>query len=228
MTGRAIVAISGSVLIHGLIAAAIVFYLKHAPGPTVSVTLDLSSVELSFSEQETEAPAAPRMPQDAAPSRERRPPTPEEAPPDPGRVRQQAPEPGAVRLREPEERIAEMKTPERPEPEKIEKPQPETVAPAVPAPKQARVDAPPRPRRTIRPEYPRGARQRGEEGNVVLEIEVGTDGACSSVRVAESSGFAELDGAAVKAAKAARFVPAKSGDRPVASTARLTLTFRLK
>ena len=37
-----------------------------------------------------------------------------------------------------------------------------------------------------------------------------------------------LDAAALKAVRAARFTPAKSGGEAVASTARLTLTFRLR
>ena len=61
--------------------------------------------------------------------------------------------------------------------------------------------APPKPMRTIRPDYPRSARQRGEQGNVVLEIEIGVDGVCVAARVAVSCGFAELDAAAVKAAR---------------------------
>ena len=54
------------------------------------------------------------------------------------------------------------------------------------------------------------------------------DGVCVAAKVAVSCGFAELDAAAVKAALAARFVPAKAGNSPVSSVARLTLSFRLK
>ena len=41
-------------------------------------------------------------------------------------------------------------------------------------------------------------------------------------------GFPELDEAAVRAARAAKFSPARSGRDPVASTARLKLQFKLK
>ncbi len=95
-------------------------------------------------------------------------------------------------------------------------------------PKQARVDAPPRPTRTIKPEYPLGSRRRGEEGGVVLEIAVDARGGVEHVEVVQSSGFAELDAAALRAARAARFTPARQDGRAVAARARLTLDFKLK
>ena len=96
------------------------------------------------------------------------------------------------------------------------------------APRQARVDAPPQPKRAIRPDYPRGARQRGEQGDVGLEVDVSEAGAVDDVRVVASSGFAELDAAAVAAVHKARFVPGRSGSKTVASSVGLTLSFRLK
>ena len=97
-----------------------------------------------------------------------------------------------------------------------------------PAPRQARVDAPPRPKRTIRPDYPRGARQRGEQGDVVLEVDINEAGTVDDVRVVASSGFAELDAAAVAAVRKARFVPGRSGSAAVSSSVGLKLSFRLK
>ena len=96
------------------------------------------------------------------------------------------------------------------------------------APRQARLDAPPRPKRNIKPDYPKGARQRGEQGDVLLEIRVNAEGAVDDVKVAASSGFAELDEAAVKAAKSAKFSPARSGREAVVSVAKLKLSFKLK
>ncbi len=96
-----------------------------------------------------------------------------------------------------------------------------------PAPQQARIDAPPRPLKNIRPDYPKGARQRSEEGDVVLELSITERGTVSSVSVVSSSGFVDLDAAAVRAAERARFSPAKSGRKAVSSTARITISFRL-
>ena len=48
------------------------------------------------------------------------------------------------------------------------------------------------------------------------------------VRVAVSSGFLELDEAAIKAARVAKFSPARRGREFIASTARLKLQFKLR
>ena len=202
-----------SILIHGLIAAGLIAYLEYAPHPDVLATLDLSSVELSFAEQvEETAAAVPRMPSDsAAPKPPERQPLnfkPETLNPNP-------PDPSSPKFPEPKE-----------EPRQLI-PHPPSPIPPI-APRQARLDAPPRPKRNIRPDYPKGARQRGEQGDVILEIRVNAGGTVDDVKVVTSSGFAELDEAAVKAAKAAKFSPARSGHDPVASTARLKLSFKLR
>ena len=212
------IAVGASIAAHGLIAVGIVAYMKYAPGPTTIATLDLSSVDLSFAEDEDEtaavSPISPAMPETEPPKpRVEKPPEaerPEDPPP---------PDLAAPKLAEVEPGRERMETPEIP--------LPSPPAPAV-APKQAKIDAPPKPRKAIKPDYPKGARQRGEQGDVVLEIRVNAAGTVDRVEVVSPSGFSELDEAAVRAAKAASFAPAKSGGSSVASTARLTLTFKLK
>ena len=211
-------AIVASVVAHGLVAVGIVCYMKYAPGPTAIATLDLSSVDLSFAEDEDETAAvSPTMP--ATPEVE--PPKPrEEKPPEAERVEDPLPpDPAAPKLAEPEPEREQMETPNIPPPA--------PPAPAV-APKQAKIDAPPKPHKTIKPDYPKGARQRGEQGEVILEIRVNAEGIVDRVDVVSSCGFPELDEAAVRAARTARFTPAKYGGSPVASTARLKLDFKLK
>ena len=202
-----------SILIHVLLAIALSAYLEYAPAPDVLATLDLSSVELSFAEQVEETAAAAPMPAAVA---ERRSPKPkvDEPPPEAKLEKPLPPEVGEVRFPEPKE---------HPNIQTFEQ---SNIS--QPAPRQARLDAPPRPKRNIKPDYPKGARQRGEQGDVVLEICVNAEGTVDAVSVATSSGFAELDEAAVRAAKAARFSPARSGRDPVASTARLKLQFKLR
>ena len=51
-------AIGGALAVHAFLAAAIVLYIDYAPGPTVTAELDLSSVELSFSDEKLENPTA--------------------------------------------------------------------------------------------------------------------------------------------------------------------------
>ena len=211
-------AIVASVVAHGLIAVGIVAYMNYAPGPTAIATLDLSSVDLSFAENEDETAAvSPTMP--AAPEVE--PPKPrEEMPPEAERAEDPLPpDPTAPKLAEPEPEHEKMETPNIPPPA--------PPAPAV-APKQAKIDAPPKPHKAIKPDYPKGARQRGEQGEVILEIRVNAAGIVDRVDIVSSCGFSELDEAAVRAARTARFTPAKSGGSPVASTARLKLDFKLK
>ena len=201
-----------------MVAVGIVAYMKYAPGPTAVATLDLSSVDLSFAEDEDETAAvSPTMP--AMPEVE--PPKPrEEKPPEAERAEDPLPpDPAAPKLAEPEPDREQMETPNIPPPA--------PPAPAV-APKQAKIDAPPKPHKTIKPDYPKGARQRGEQGEVILEIRVNAAGIVDHVDIVSSCGFSELDEAAVRAARTARFTPAKSGGSPVASTARLKLDFKLK
>ena len=220
-----------SVAAHAALALALVAYFRCAPAPETLATLDLSSVDLSFAERDDETAAvAPSLPSAAEPV----PPKPraDEPPPPPEPLAKPLPpDPAAVRFAEPEERPPQMETPE-PTDETAAAPEPPPAAAAQPtpavAPRQAKVEAPPRPHRTIRPDYPKGARQRGEQGDVTLEIRVNDRGRVEEVRVVESCGFPELDGAAVRAAKAARFTPAKAGGEAVPSTARLKLTFRLR
>lgn len=218
---NSIVAVILSLLIHALLAVAIVLYIDYAPGPTLTAELDLSSVELSFSDEKSEreavAPALPSAERHEAPK-----PKPMELPPEIWPEKRLPPEPGEYKFPEPK-----MSPPDlSPKTLNSESQPPQPSQPSSLA--QAHVDAPPRPKRAIKPEYPKGARQRGEQGDVTLEIEIGDDGVCVAAKVAVSCGFAELDAAAVKAALAAHFVPAKKGKRSVSSVARLTLSFRLK
>ena len=222
-----VLAISISLLFHGLVAAALIAYLEYAPRPDVLATLDLSSVELSFAERAEETAAVAPMPAAAA---ERRPPKPkvDEPPPEAKLEKPLPPDAGEIKFPEPKEdmrlKTEDAKAKDKRRETKDVKP---VSAPSV-APRQARLDAPPKPKRNIRPDYPKGARQRGEQGDVVVEIRVNEDGTVGAVKVAESSGFPELDEAAVRAARAAKFSPARSGRDAVASTARLKLSFKLR
>lgn len=228
-----------SLLVHGLLALGLVVYFEYAPGPDVLATLDLSSVELSFAEKVEESAAVAAM-SATPPAKSQPPPQPVEPPrPQAEKAPPLPPDPAAPKFREPKEEPWKLEDVRREtkdakevrretKDEKAKDARHETKDVPTVAPRQARVDAPPRPRRSIRPDYPKGARQRGEQGDVTLEIRVNAAGAVDRVTVVVPSGFADLDAAAVKAAKAAKFTPAKSGREAVASTARLTLSFKLK
>ena len=218
---NAAIALVLSLGFHFALGAVFAFGLMASDAPEVSVRLDLSNVELSFApdEDESAAPVAAASAPEVAPQKPAPKPPPVEdvvaAEIAPAALPPDAP---PAELRDPEETPPQVETPPSP---------PMPSSEARPAPRQARVDAPPRLRRNIRPVYPEGARERGESGAVTLEILVGADGTVADVSVAASSGFAALDEAALKVARRARFVPAESGGRPVASRARLTLDYKL-
>ena len=84
---------------------------------------------------------------------------------------------------------------------------------------------------TFRPDisnyYPEAARREGQEGRAIIKICVNQQGKIDSADVATSSGFPELDEAAIKVAKAYRFKPATSEGKPVSSCPTLPVKFEL-
>lgn len=62
----------------------------------------------------------------------------------------------------------------------------------------------------IRPYYPLGARLRGEEGTVKVQVCIGANGQVLECGVAKSSGYTSLDEAALKAVRRARFASARA------------------
>ena len=76
--------------------------------------------------------------------------------------------------------------------------------------------------------YPQLSRRMGEEGRVVLRVEVSADGKPLSIVLKQSSGFARLDEAAMKAVAKWQFSPARQGDRAVASKVEVPIQFRLE
>ena len=78
-----------------------------------------------------------------------------------------------------------------------------------------------------KPAYPRGSRIHGEEGTVVLSVEVLADGRPGKIDIVSSSGYRRLDRAALKAIGRARFIPARIDGRAVDSTQRIAFRFDL-
>ncbi len=80
---------------------------------------------------------------------------------------------------------------------------------------------------TPRPRYPRAARRFGEQGRVLLRVEVGTDGRVRDVRLQTSSGYSDLDDAALRAVRGWTFVAARESGRAVAAWVTVPVDFRL-
>jgi TonB family protein len=76
--------------------------------------------------------------------------------------------------------------------------------------------------------YPLLSMMNGEAGNVVLDFRINTDGSVGDVKVARSSGFAALDGAAGDAvAEHWRYKPLLSGDHPVSCRHQAQVAWRI-
>jgi protein TonB len=119
----------------------------------------------------------------------------------------------------------------------------EPAAPAPPAPAVSAPPAPPVPpaapvhvgvsipasyaasnRPPVQP--PRSVRN-GEEGTVMLRVQVQADGSAGQIEIAKSSGFPMLDDAAKSAVQNWRFHPATSDGKPVTEWFRVPITFKL-
>ncbi|MBI4988691.1 MAG: energy transducer TonB [Rhodocyclales bacterium] len=78
------------------------------------------------------------------------------------------------------------------------------------------------------PAYPPLSRRLGEEGKVVLRVELDEQGSVSAARVATASGFPRLDEAALAAVKTWRCNPARRDGQPVRAVALQPFKFVLQ
>jgi len=189
---------------------------RHRAGPMPAFRKGSSSVELTL---------VPAAPDPAEPRREQ---------PEPEPIAVAVPQ-SVVTLPEPEPE----ETPPEPEPE----PEPEKMPEVFEAPVDSASRAPernadllrkgvatgPEPTAKIRPVYPIGARERGEQGVVRLRFVVTRAGRARDVRVAMSSGYRALDRAALRAVRRAEFRAAQEGGGiPHEQEMSLTFEFRLQ
>jgi protein TonB len=79
----------------------------------------------------------------------------------------------------------------------------------------------------VEPVYPPAARRAGEEGTVKLRILVDERGAPREVQVAQGSGFARLDQAAIEAVRKWRFAAATNGSTAITAWTQVAITFKL-
>jgi protein TonB len=78
------------------------------------------------------------------------------------------------------------------------------------------------------PRYPPVARRNGDQGTVMLKVLVSPEGVPARVELDQSSGSSPLDGAALDAVKAWRFVPARRGAQNIEAWVRVPVVFRLE
>ena len=85
----------------------------------------------------------------------------------------------------------------------------------------------PRPIERIVPEYPRIARRRGLEGEVVIRVTISLSGDPLTAEIVSPSDHRVLNDAAIAAVQAARFRPGFVGDQPTEMSLSIRIVFEL-
>lgn len=204
-----------SLVLHG---SALAWWIVHPAPPPLAlgmeqvVTIDLLTLSPPAGEQVQQPVAEP--------------------PPEP-------PAPEVLQKDEMAEQHKVVKKPPKKKPRPVEKQQ-KVQEPASPASAVAPSNAPPAPApmtaarydaaylNNPAPPYPPLSRRMGEQGKVLLKVQVSAEGQPLSVAIKKSSGFERLDQAAVKAAARWRFVPAKQGNAAVVSWVEVPIQFTLQ
>ena len=78
------------------------------------------------------------------------------------------------------------------------------------------------------PPYPEDARERGEQGKVLVRALINADGTVAELTMKRSSGFANLDQSALETVKKWRFVPARRGAATVSAWVVVPISFSLE
>ena len=107
-----------------------------------------------------------------------------------------------------------------------EKPRVAMKSPSLP--ESEIVFAQPRYSENPKPLYPQEARKKGYEGEILLRVEVLSNGRVGAIEVRRSSGHEVLDRSAITAMKQWRFVPAKKGETQVSVWVNIPVTFQLR
>lgn len=148
------------------------------------------------------------------------PPPPPQPQPRPTPVKQVVNAPSPIVAPEPLIRVipspVQITTSPAPPPPVVSVPGPPSSAPAAPQPaiesagdlSSTMISATP-------PRYPHESRRKREQGTVVLMVLLAVDGTVADVSIAQSSGFARLDDAALKAVRRWRWSPTRRNGDPV-------------
>lgn len=86
----------------------------------------------------------------------------------------------------------------------------------------------PRYAKNPKPLYPREAKKKGYEGEVLLRVEVLSNGRVGEIEVKRSSGHEALDHSAMTAVKQWKFIPAQKGETPIPVWVNIPVAFRLR
>ncbi len=78
------------------------------------------------------------------------------------------------------------------------------------------------------PAYPNESRRLGQAGLVVLSVDVDREGSAVHIEIKQSTGYPNLDNAAIKAVRRWKFSPAKIGQLAVDSKVEVPIRFQLE
>ena len=79
-----------------------------------------------------------------------------------------------------------------------------------------------------KPVYPQEAREKGYEGEVMLRVEVLSNGRVGQIEIKKSSGYELLDRSALTTVKQWKFIPAKKGEAPIPLWVNIPVKFQLQ
>lgn len=107
------------------------------------------------------------------------------------------------------------------------RPKPSSPVGARSSPHGSTTMAQPRYRNNPKPKYPEQSRRLRQAGQVLVDVEVSTEGQAVSVKLKRSSGFSLLDDAALEAVRRWTFEPARTAGMPMQSRVVVPVRFDL-
>lgn len=106
--------------------------------------------------------------------------------------------------------------------------QPKTVLKEPTPTERGILFAQPRYAENPKPLYPKEAKRKGYQGEVLLRVEVLSNGTVGEIEVKRSSGYEILDRSALTAVKEWKFVPAKRGETTIPVWVHIPIAFQLR
>jgi len=95
-------------------------------------------------------------------------------------------------------------------------------------PSSSEVDIPPKAVKRVNPIYPRWAKDRKYQGEVILRVQLLSDGRVGEIEVKKSSGHEILDRSAIAAVKQWEFIPGREGNTPIWYWVNIPIKFQLQ
>jgi protein TonB len=205
LTGLALV-----ILLHVLIIYALVTGLARKAIEVIKQPIETKIIE------EVKPPPPPELPPPPPPPKMVAPPPPFIPPPE-----------VTVATPPPQNTIAAVSN-VKPENPVFTPPQPKVEAPPSPAKVPSRTNAVVDFSTCAKPEYPRNSQRNEEQGTVTLQFLIGVDGGVKDAKIEKSSGFRELDKAALRGLSQCKFKPALVEGRPTETWSNVQYVWKLE